>query len=427
MTRLTYLSVSQVTRHIRDLLNADEVLQDCWVEGEVSNWRRSSAGHAYFTLKDESSQLACVIWRSDLEYQTYIPQDGEAVLCHGRVSVYEARGRYQFYVDEISPAGVGVLYLQFEALKQKLAAEGLFDETRKRPLPAYPRRIGLVTSPQAAALRDICNVLSRRYPLVDVILAPTLVQGEEAPGQIIAALEALSRLDIDLVIVARGGGSLEELWAFNDEAVARAIAASRVPVICGVGHETDFTIADFVADVRAPTPSAAAELAVPDEAELRRRVAHLRERLVQLVHHRLAASRDELDRQQRVLARYAPSRVIPEYRQRVDALAHTLQRTLEHRLRLQRERVATHKARLQALDPRATLARGYAIVRHRDSGRVVTSVFQVRTGDPLTVQVRDGTFDSVVGRSKPRRVRGGDTRAVEQLGFDLSPEDPKGF
>ena len=424
MTRLTYLSVSQVTRHIRALLDADDVLQDCWVEGEVSNWRRSSAGHAYFTLKDEASQLACVIWRSDLEYQTYIPQDGEAVLCHGRISVYEARGRYQFYVDEISPAGVGVLYLQFEALKQKLAAEGLFEEGRKRPLPAYPRRIGLVTSPQAAALRDICNVLSRRYPLVDVILAPTLVQGEEAPGQIIAALEALNQLDLDLVIVARGGGSLEELWAFNDEAVARAIAASRAPVICGVGHETDFTIADFVADVRAPTPSAAAELAVPDGAELQRRVAHLRQRLVHHMRYRLAAERQTLDRQQRVLMRYTPSRIIPEYRQRVDTLTHAMQRALHHRLRLQRERVASQTARLQALDPRATLARGYAIVRQRESGRVVTSVFQVRTGDPLTVQVQDGAFDSVVGRGKPRRVRGGDARAVEQLGFDLSPEDP---
>jgi len=420
MTRFTYLSVSQVTRYIRDLFDADEMLQDCWVEGEVSNWRRSSAGHAYFTLKDENSQLACVIWRSDLEYQTYIPQDGEAVLCHGRISVYEARGRYQFYVDEISPAGVGVLYLQFEALKQKLAAEGLFDEARKRPLPTYPRRIGLVTSPQAAALRDICNVLSRRYPLVDVILAPTLVQGDEAPGQIIAALEALNQLDIDLVIVARGGGSLEELWAFNNEAVARAIAASQAPVICGVGHETDFTIADFVADVRAPTPSAAAEIAVPDGAELRRQVAHFRHRLVQRMLHHLETSRDGVNRQRRTLARYAPSRVIPEYRQRVDGLARAMQQAVYHRLTLQRERVASQTARLQALDPRATLARGYAIVRHRDTGHVVTSVFQVRTGDPLTVQVRDGTFDSVVGRGKPRSSREGTaSRAVEQLGFDL--------
>jgi exodeoxyribonuclease VII large subunit len=419
MAQPVYLSVSQITRYIRDLLDTDIRLQDCWVEGEVSNYQRSTTGHVYFTLKDETARLSCVMWRSQVALQTYTPRDGEAVVCHGRISVYEAQGRYQFYVDEVHPAGLGVLHLQFEALKQKLAAEGLFDEARKRPLPPYPRRIGIVTSPQAAALRDICHVLSRRYPLVDVILAPSLVQGEEAPAQIIAALEALNGLDVDVVIVARGGGSLEELWAFNDEAVARAIAASRVPVIAGVGHETDFTIADFVADVRAPTPSSAAEMAVPDGAELQRRIGHYRSRLVYSMLQRLEAERNALSRQRRALDRHAPSRVIPEHRQRVDSLTRAAQRALAHRLALERERVASRVARLQALDPRATLARGYAIVRHRDTDRVVTSVRQVSPGDRLAIQVQDGTFDSVVGRGKRRTAQGGDSQRAEQLGFDL--------
>lgn len=421
MAQPTYLSVSELNRYVRALLDGDITLQDCWVEGEVSNYSQAASGHVYFTLKDESARLSCVMWRSNFEWQTYVPENGHAVVCHGYVSVYEAQGRYQLYVDEIQPAGRGVLYLEFEALKKRLAAEGLFDTARKRPLPAHPRRIGVVTSPQAAALRDICHVLARRYALPDVILAPTLVQGDEAPAQIVAALEAVNQVGVDVVILARGGGSLEELWAFNDERVARAVAGSRAPVVCGVGHETDYTIADFVADVRAPTPSAAAELAVPDGAELRQALHSLQVRLVAGIGQQLDAKARRVEQQRQTLARYSPVRVINEYRQRVDGLAQTSQRAILHRLALARERLNSRVTQMRALDPRATLARGYAIVSRHDTGRPVTSVHHVRSGDALSVQVRDGSFDAVVGRGKKPHPAA-DPRpepTADQLGLDF--------
>lgn len=421
MAQPNYFSVSQLNRHVRALVEGDLMLQDCWVEGEVSNYTRAASGHVYFTLKDESARLACVMWRSNFEWQTYVPEDGHAVLCHGYVSVYEAQGRYQLYVDEIQPAGHGVLHLEFEALKKKLAAEGLFDDERKRPVPAHPRRIGVVTSPQAAALRDICHVLARRYPLAEVVLAPTLVQGEQAPAQIVAALGAINQAGVDVVILARGGGSLEELWAFNDERVARAVAASQTPVVCGVGHQTDFTIADFVADVRAPTPSAAAEVVVPDGAELRQTLLGLRMQLAAGVGRQLADRTREVEQQRQRLARHSPMRVIGEYRQRVDGLAQTGQRAVLHRLALARERLNSRITQMHALDPTATLARGYAIVSRLDTGQTVSSVRHVRPGDVLSVQVSDGDFESVVGRGR-RQKPSSETGAAddtEQLGLKI--------
>lgn len=420
MAQPIYLSVSQLNRYVRNLLSADSTLQDCWVEGEVSNYSQAASGHVYFTLKDDSARLSCVMWRSNVEWQTYLPEQGDAVLCHGHVSVYEARGRYQLYVDEIQPAGRGILHLEFEALKKKLAAEGLFDEARKRPLPAHPRRIGVVTSPQAAALRDICHVLARRYALPEVILAPALVQGDEAPAQIVAALQAVNLAEVDVVILARGGGSLEELWAFNDERVARAIAASQTPVVCGVGHETDYTIADFAADVRAPTPSAAAELVVPDGVELRQALRGLQMRLVASIGQQLSKKGHSVEQQRQTLARYSPVRIIDEYRQRVDGLAQAGQRATVHRLALARERLNSRVTQLRALDPKATLARGYAIVSRLDTRRPVTSVQHVQPGDALSVQVKDGAFESVVGRGKRRPASvPGSSDAADQLGLDL--------
>lgn len=420
MTESVFFSVSQLNRHVRGLLEADSSLRDCWVEGEVSNYSQAASGHVYFTLKDESARLSCVMWRSNAERQTYIPDHGDAVLCHGHVSVYEAQGRYQLYVNEVQPAGRGVLHLEFEALKKKLAAEGLFDDERKRPLPAYARRIGVVTSPQAAALRDVCNVLARRYALPDVILAPTLVQGDEAPAQIVAALEAVNQLGVDVVILTRGGGSLEELWAFNDERVARAVAASQAPVVCGVGHETDYTIADFAADVRAPTPSAAAELVVPDQAELRHTLRSLRMRLLAGIDQQLDAKDRQVERQRQALARHSPARTVNEYRQRVDGFARTSRRVVIHRLALAREQLKSRVTQLHALDPKATLARGYAIVSRLDDGRTVTSVRHAHPGDALWVQVKDGTFESVVGRGKRRRATDTDRSAgADQLGLEL--------
>ncbi len=389
--------VSQITRYIKELFDIDDLLQDLWLEGEVSNFSRSTAGHIYFTLKDEEAQIRCVLWRSQAALQPHLPQDGEAIIAHGHISVYEVQGVYQFYVDTIRPVGVGLLYLEFEALKSRLEAEGLFASERKRSLPPFPHRLGVVTSPVGAAFRDILNVLGRRYPLVEVVLAPTPVQGDEAPDGIVAALSALERYgDVDAIIVARGGGSLEELWAFNDERVARAIYASPVPVISGVGHETDFTIADFVADVRAPTPSAAAEIAVPDQQELRSSIELGRQRLEQAMQGRIAKWRADLEEERSALRRLSPRSMVEGYRQRLDDLTERALSHLRHRLTIQRERLRGCVLQLQSLSPTLTLARGYSITRHLATRQIIKSVAQVSVGDAIEVQVSDGRFGGVV-------------------------------
>jgi len=397
-------TISEITNRIKVQLESDRTLQDLWLEGELSNWKRSPSGHIYFTLKDETASIRCVLWRSTAQALSYLPGgDGEAVLAHGHVSVYEPQGQYQLYVDDLQPVGVGALYAEFERLKARLAQEGVFEQA-KRPLPRFPQRIGVVTSLTGAVLRDILNVLRRRYPLAEVILSPTQVQGDEAPAQIVSALQAVSRLPgVDVIILARGGGSLEDLWAFNDERVARALAASPVPVVCGVGHETDFTIADFAADVRAPTPSAAAELVVPDRHELARQVAQLTTRLAAGMQERLAQQRQRLANELRALRRVSPQAWIDRRRQRVDELAHAIQQAIDHRLELQRERLAGLSLRLAALNPSATLSRGYAIVRHAETNRVVSRVGQVAPGDRLAVQVSDGTFESTVSAAGRHR------------------------
>lgn len=401
MNRPPVLGVSQLTRYIRDLLEGDFRLQDLWLEGEVSNFSRSAAGHIYFTLKDDVSQIRCVLWRSDAARQRSLPRNGEAIVAHGRVAVYAAQGNYQFYVDAVQPAGIGILHLAFEELKARLQAEGLFDAARKRPLPAFPRCLGIVTSPQAAALRDILHILNRRYPLVEVVLAPCLVQGDGAPEQIVAALAALSALpEVEVIIVARGGGSLEELWAFNDERVARAMAGCRVPVVSGVGHETDFTIADFVADVRAPTPTAAAALVVPDMRELRSAIWDHQRRLIAAIEERLEDARLRLQHAGRVLTRFSPEVRLARDRQRVDELLARATMLVQHRLTLAQERVRSYQLQLASLNPQATLARGYSIIRLGTTGQVVSSIAQVRPGDSLDVQVKDGSFGATVGRQR---------------------------
>jgi exodeoxyribonuclease VII large subunit len=397
VTTTHYFTVSQITSYIKDLFETDFVLQDLWIEGEVSNFSRSAAGHAYFTLKDQSASIRCVMWRSVAERQTYLPSNGEAILAHGHISVYEVQGAYQLYVDHLQPAGLGALYIQFEALKKRLEAEGLFAPERKRPLPPFPRCLGVVTSPTGAALRDILNVLGRRCPLVEVILSPTLVQGDKAPLQIVAAIGALNDYtDAEAIIVARGGGSLEDLWAFNDERVARAIYASRLPVISGVGHETDFTIADFVADVRAPTPSAAAEMAVLDQVDLWGTLNLHYDRLVTLTEQQIAERRSALASQGRALNRLSPQANIASYRQRTDELTRAASMRLAHQLALRRERLHGHLLRLQSLSPFATLERGYSITRQLRTEEIVKSVDQVAAGDRIETQVSDGKFEGLV-------------------------------
>jgi exodeoxyribonuclease VII large subunit len=397
-TTLTILTVSRVTGYIKDSLETDDLLGDLWVAGEVSNFVKAQSGHLYFSVKDAGAALKCVMWRSAAAKRPYAPRDGDAVVLHGRILVYEPRGEYQLQVDLIQPEGVGLLYQAFLELKDRLEAEGLFDAARKRQLPPFPRRIGVVTSPTAAVLRDIVNVLSRRYPLAQVVLAPAAVQGVDAPPQIAAALAALNALgNVDVIILARGGGSLEDLWAFNDEQVARAIVASTVPVISAVGHETDFTIADFVADLRAPTPSAAAELVAPDVRDLRLQLAASETGIGEAVQRRLADLRGQVDERLRLLRRFSPDQVIGRQRQRLDDLTRTATASAAHRLMLERERTAALAARLATLSPYATLGRGYAIVRHLGGGAVVTRVAQVARGDPLAVRVADGEFAAVAG------------------------------
>ena len=388
-------TISQLTGHIRRLIDDDPALGDLWAEGEVSNFSRASSGHCYFTLRDAGSQIGCVMWRSVARRQRYLPTGGDSVLAHGRVGVYEAGGRYQLYVDKIQPAGVGNLYLEFERLKARLEAEGLFAPERKRPLPGFPRCIGVVTSPTAAALRDILNVLGRRYPLASVLLSPTQVQGDAAPPQIVTALDALNeRDDVDVIIVARGGGSLEDLWAFNDERVARAVAASRIPIICGVGHETDFSLADFAADARAPTPSAAAELVAPDRAELRAQTMGQAAALTAALQGAIEERRWRLAEQARALKHLSPAVQLAQSRQRVDDLLSRAEAATRHNLTLHRERVRGLSGRLAGVSPLGTLERGYAIVRRQETGTVVQSVAQVTAGDALSVRVADGEFEA---------------------------------
>jgi len=385
-------TVTEVNRYLRDLLESDHNLQDLWVQGEVSNFSRPRSGHIYFTLKDANASLRCVMWRSSAERQTFLPKEGDAVEVHGGISVYEAAGQVQLYADRIRPLGEGALYQEFLRLKAKLEAEGLFDESRKRPLPPWPTRIGVVTSPTGAALRDILNTLRRRYPMGEIILAPTAVQGRDAPPGIVAALDALNQIvHPDVILLARGGGSIEDLWAFNDEMVARAIAASTAPVISGVGHQTDFTIADFVADLRAPTPTAAAELATPDRADLLTLLADIHQRLVRATVAHLTSQRWALSDLRNQLIRYSPLSRLQSDRQRVDEILHRATRALAHHLSLERTQLTGLEQRLNSLSPSAILGRGYAVVSHQD-GRLVRSVTQVEPDDPLNVRVRDGQF-----------------------------------
>lgn len=380
-------SVRELTRYIRDLFEADEILDDVWVRGEVSNLTKARSGHWYFTVKDSDAQLRCVMFRNAARGVRADVRAGDEILAHGRVSVYEARGEYQLYADQIEAlGGLGDLHLRFEALKAKLDAEGLFDRGRKRPIPAFPAQIGVVTSPSAAAWHDMQNVLRRRFPLAEVALSPTLVQGAEAPAQIVRALERLNQYtDADVIIMARGGGSLEDLWCFNDEEVARAVAASRIPVISGIGHEIDFTIVDFVADLRAPTPSAAAELATPNRDDLLLDNDRLRIGLASALGDSLSERTRELGRLQGALRFTTPLKSVQLARRRVDEKRAQLARTQGLQLRRLRERLAHAERALEAANPRQVLARGYALVRD-DAGVVIRAAAQVSRNQRLNVQ-----------------------------------------
>ncbi len=406
MSQLTFLqpevpapySVSALTRHIRELIEGDPALVDIWVVGEVSNVSTPRSGHMYFTLKDAGATLRCVMWKPQVQRLRFPPRLGDAVEAHGRIGVFESGGQYQLYADDLRPAGQGALYQEFLRLKAKLESEGLFDPGRKRPLPAWPSTIGIATSPTGAALQDVLNTLRRRYPLVDVVLAPTPVQGLDAPPAITTALQSLEELKPDLILLVRGGGSLEDLWAFNDEGVVRAVAACSVPVITGVGHETDFTLADFASDLRAPTPTAAAEMATPDRNELRQTLDERGQALERAVGNRLQTRQWALRELQSGLLRQSPRERLRRERQRTAEQSRRLNTSIQHRIRLQREQTGAFRARLGALNPLAILQRGYAVVSDRQ-GRIIRSVAGVQKDDPIQARLHEGTLEAIV-RSK---------------------------
>lgn len=394
-------SVFELNSYLRGLIESDPTLQDVWVRGEVSNLSIPKSGHMYFTLKDSQASLRCVMWRNQVLRQTNLPQDGSAVEVHGSISVYEAGGQYQLYADQIRPAGEGLLFQEFIRLKNTLEAEGLFDEGHKRPIPIAPRVIGVVTSPTGAAIRDILNTLGRRYPLARVVIAPAAVQGDAAPGEIVRAIQSLNEnIHPDVVLVCRGGGSIEDLWAFNDEAVARAIFDSRAPVISGVGHETDFTIADFTADLRAPTPTAAAELAVPDQQELRDLLLDRGAQLLRAAVEVIDQQRWSLSQSHHQLQRSSPSARMASARQKTDELYRQAERAVEHRIVLARTQLQGLTQQLTALNPTNVLERGYAVVTR--GGTLVKRTQDVQPGDALKIQVSDGAVQAEVTENGER-------------------------
>jgi exodeoxyribonuclease VII large subunit len=388
-------SVADLTRHIRQSLEGDYRLQDLWVSGEVSNLSRPASGHLYFTLKDEQTALRCVMWRSEVSSQVDLPQDGDMIEVHGYISVYETGGQYQLYADGLQKAGEGVLYRQFVLLKTRLESEGLFDPTRKRRLPTWPDWVGIATSPTGAALQDVLNVLRRRFPLTTVILAPTPVQGDEAPEGIVNALEMLNQHGrADIILLVRGGGSTEDLWAFNDERVAHAIAASEIPVVTGIGHATDIVIADLVADVHAPTPSAAAEMVTPHKRALAQELKDLRLELGRLFGERLIDLRSKLANLTRSLQIASLRARIDSARQRVDELANRSLAAMRYGLALRKAAVKGAADTLHAVGPASVLARGYAVVMRADDDTLVRSAHQVVIGDALKLRLRDGTISA---------------------------------
>jgi exodeoxyribonuclease VII large subunit len=392
------LRVTDLNRRVRSLLDADATLADVWVEGEVSQPSFPPSGHCFFTLKDANSQVRAALFREELARAMVRPEHGMNVIIHGRVRAYEPQGVYQLYVESITPAGAGDLHAQYEALRRKLAAAGLFDDGRKRPIPRWPRRIGVVTSPVGAVWRDINNVLRRRYPLVELVLSPSVVQGATAAPAIVRALQRLyAQRGIDTVILARGGGSLEDLWSFNDERVVRAVADAPVPVIVGVGHESDVTLADFAADLRAPTPSAAAELATPDGTQLPTILNRLRDRAASALLGRAEERRRHLDGESRALARLAPD--IASARQRAADLVDRGARAVDDRLERRRMSLRSAHDALRALSPSATLERGYAVARTAEGG-ILRDATAISAGDPLQIIVARGTVDTRVERTR---------------------------
>lgn len=387
------ISVSQLNRYVKSLLEGDANLAAVYIGGEISNFTNHyKSGHLYMSLKDEGAVVKAVMFRAYASKLAFTPENGMKVIVRARVSLYEKDGAFQIYIEEMQPDGVGALQIAFEQLKKKLAAEGLFEASRKKPLPRYPARVGVITSPTGAAVRDIFNVLGRRFPLARVVFTPVLVQGEGAPAQLVAALRRFNETNAaDVLIIGRGGGSIEELWAFNDETVARAVAASRIPVISAVGHETDFTICDFVADLRAPTPSAAAELAVPDQHQLAARLTQLYGALRQSALHRVEVENTRLASIRGKRCLVTPLFYVEEQGMRLDYFVRRFAAAARVQTSRAEGRLSAAAGKLDALSPLKVLSRGYSIV-YKD-GEVQHSVEGIRSGDKLSLRLSDGRIE----------------------------------
>lgn len=387
------VTINQLTSLLKVLVEDDEDLQDLWVDGEISNLTVARSGHAYFTLRDDSCQLRAVMWRTALSRQQTVLREGDRVIAHGNVTYYQPRGDLQFSVDVMQPQGTGILQLKLEELRQRLEAEGMFEPSRKRSLPVFPLRIGVVTSGSGAVWHDIQHVVSRRFPLAELILSPAIVQGDQAPDSLVDALSFLQdSTEPDVIIIGRGGGSLEDLWAFNDERVVRAIYASRVPIISAVGHETDTTLADYVADVRAPTPSAAAELVVPDIAAIDEVIGELQRHMRALLERRLADSLQLLDDMQGRLTRVSPASHLQSLLNELAPLKRRMQSALKHQHQLAHQEVGAFAELLEALNPQGLMSRGFGFMCNAETGKAIRSIAQVSQSTSVRAILADGEF-----------------------------------
>ncbi len=390
------ISVTQMNLYIKELMNRDDVLTDVLVKGELSNFKAHSSGHMYMSLKDEGGVMRAVMFRGSAAKLKFQPQNGMKVIAHGRITVYERDGQYQLYIDDMQQEGIGDLYVAFEELKAKLSKEGLFDPIHKKPLPKYPRKVGVVTAPTGAAIRDIINVLSRRFSYADILLYPVLVQGENSAQSIVEAIRYFNRIKgADVLIVGRGGGSIEDLWSFNEEIVAREIFQSEIPIVSAVGHEIDFTIADFVADLRAPTPSAAAELVVPSQVELKEKFNNVYSRLYSQANRVLERARMQVNHQAERPVLRNPMMKLNEQKIYLDRLYQEFQDGCGGILEKKQQQLKLAAAKLDGLSPLGVLSRGFSVAQNAQGG-VVQSVRQVQVGQHLNIMVQDGTIQAMV-------------------------------
>lgn len=391
------ITVSQLNEYIKAVIEGQPVLRSLFVKGEISNFTNHyKTGHFYFTLKDENSLIRCIMFKGFAEKLKFVPENGMKIILHGKVSAYPRDGQYQLYADNMEPDGIGALYIAYEQLKAKLEKEGLFNPVYKKPLPKIPKRVGIITSPTGAAIRDIINILGRRFPYAEGVLYPALVQGDGAPAQLIEGMRYFnSANNVDVIIIGRGGGSIEDLWAFNDEGLAREIFASKIPVISAVGHETDFTICDFVADRRAPTPSAAAELAVPETMELKQKILNIIGRMDMLIMHNIKNNRQKLNELAGKRVLNTPDYIVDDRRFQLMNLDARMENGMKYSLSLKKEVFARYTSKLEALNPMSVISRGYSAV-FSDGGQLIKSVDQVEVGDRLNFKTVDGSVSAEV-------------------------------